>query len=180
MGTQWLSTRRSITVSFDFPSILKMALAHRKNFFTLSLTEQSNVFALLSVTPRYPVFKSNCYQQKMYCVKTIHISKFGFFLSESIFTAVFSCKISALSFNWFSLYIIFKCNIIWGISVFPFRHEWRCPIFKRFELECWDWSQIEVFLKEIISGLRKKAYFVVFITFLCSFSLFFMFHQHSM
>ena len=44
----------------------------------------------------YPVFKSNCYQQKMYCVKTIHIPKFGFFLSESIFTAVFSCKISAL------------------------------------------------------------------------------------
>ena len=26
----------------------------------------------------YPVFKSNCYQQKMYCVKTIHISKFVF------------------------------------------------------------------------------------------------------
>ena len=56
----------------------------------------------------YPVFKSNCYQQKMYCVKTIHMSKFGFFLSESIFTAVFSCKISAFFFNWFSLYIIFR------------------------------------------------------------------------
>ena len=28
--------------------------------------------------------------------------------------------------------------------------------FKHFELELWDWSQTEDFLKEIISGSRKK------------------------
>ena len=44
----------------------------------------------------YPVFKSNCNQQKMYCVKTIHITHFGFSLSFSILLTVFSCKISAL------------------------------------------------------------------------------------
>ena len=43
----------------------------------------------------YPVFKSNRNQQRLYCVKTIHISKFRFVLSNSILPAVISCKISA-------------------------------------------------------------------------------------
>ena len=34
---------------------------------------------------------------------------------------------------------------------------------KRFELELWDWSQIEDFLKEITLGSRKKASHVAFI-----------------
>ena len=63
-------------------------------------------FYILHTT--YPVFKSNCNQQKLYCVKTISITKFGFFLSESISTAVSSCKISPLFVQWFSFYIILK------------------------------------------------------------------------
>ena len=36
--------------------------------------------------------------------------------------------------------------------------------FKRIELELWDWSQIEDFLKEIILSSRKKASYAAFIT----------------
>ena len=43
----------------------------------------------------YPVFKSNCNQQKLNCVKTIHISKVGIVLSNSMLPAVISCNISA-------------------------------------------------------------------------------------
>ena len=46
--------------------------------------------------PTYPVFKSNCNQQKLCCVKTIHNSNFEFVLSNNILTMDFSCKISAL------------------------------------------------------------------------------------
>ena len=43
----------------------------------------------------YPVFRGNCNQQGKYCVKTIHISKFGFVPSESVLVADIPCKISA-------------------------------------------------------------------------------------
>ena len=45
---------------------------------------------------QYPVFRSNCNQQKFYCIKTIHTTNFGFALPNSIWLTVFSCKISAL------------------------------------------------------------------------------------
>ena len=50
----------------------------------------------LSIKIFYPVFRSNCNQQKMYCARTTHTTHFEFALSDSILLTVFSCKISAL------------------------------------------------------------------------------------
>ena len=72
------------------------------------LTRNCEAINLLSLMRHYPVFKSNCNQQKMYCVKTIHTLNFGFALSDSILLTVFSCKISVLWVKFFSFYIVLK------------------------------------------------------------------------
>jgi len=59
----------------------------------------------------------------------------------------------SIFFNWFSLNIVFKCNIIEAFQLFLSDMNGGVSLqtsvtFKRFELECWDWSQIKDFLKE--------------------------------
>ena len=49
---------------------------------------------------------------------------------------------------------------------------------KRFELELWDWSQIEDFLKEIIVGSRKNHTKLHLLRFFMFFPWFFLFKQH--
>ena len=108
---------------------------------------------------------SGFFYLKVYLLRFYH-AKFQHFLSSGL------GSISFLSETPIEAFQLFISNMKGGVSLQTF------VTFKRFELECWDWSQIKDFLKEIMSGSRNKAYFAVFITILCSFPLSFMFHQH--
>ena len=62
-------------------------------------------------------------------------------------------SISLLSVTPFEAFQLFLSDMNGGVSL------QTSVTFKRFELECWDWSQIKDFLKEITSGLREKRIF---------------------
>ena len=94
----------------------------------------------------------------MYCVKTIHISKKKNFYLKAYLLRFFHAKFqhflssglgstSFLSVTPFEAFQLFLSDMNGGVSL------QTSVTFKRFELECWDWSQIKDFLKEITPDL---------------------------
>ena len=152
-----------MTKKFDFWLLFFHSM---KNFDTLS-SKATVTSKRCIVWKRFIFQNSGFFYLKAYLLRFFH-AKFQHFFSTGLASTSF---LSVTSFEAFQLFL---SDMNGGVSL------QTSVTFKHFELECWDWSQIKDFLKEITPGLWKKAYFAVFITFLCSFSLFFMFHQHSM
>ena len=111
------------------------------------------------MSKRFIFQNSDFFYLKAYLLRFFH-AKFQHFFSTGLASTSF---LRVTSFEAFQLYL---SDMKGGVSL------QTSVTFKCFGPECWDWSPIKDFLKENKSGLRKKEYFAVFITFLCSFSLF--------
>ena len=124
---------------------VKNVLEWKKNAFTLS--SKATVTSKRCIVWKLFIFQnSDFFYLRAYLLRFLH-AKFQHFLSSGLGSTSFLFETP------FEAFQLFISDMNGGVSL------QTSVTFKRFELGCWDWSQIEDFLKEIILGSRKKNIF---------------------